>query len=83
MTNKVDETELTILRRSVVHLSEQNCNLKGELACAQHLVHELMRKIEELRQKEVFANEMLHQKDFVACKLTEAAAQNFELKTQN
>ena len=26
---------------------------------------------------------MLHQKDFVACKLTEAAAQNFELKTQN
>ena len=60
MSNKAGETELTILRRSVVHLSEQNCSLKGEIACAQHLVHELMRKIKELRQKEVFANEMLH-----------------------
>ena len=72
--SKPDESELIVLRRTVVHLSEQNCNLKGELTCAQHLVHELMRKIKELRQKEVFANEMLSLKDFVACKLKETAA---------
>lgn len=42
-----------------------------------------MRKTRDLKQAMILQSEMLHQKDFVACKLKQVAVENYELKLQN
>ena len=75
--------ENLVLRESVQVLNEQVCNLKTEMACAEFVTHELMRKNRDLRQAMILQGEMLRQKDFVASQLTHIATENYELKLQN
>jgi len=58
-----------ILRHAVKHLSEQNCDLRSEVIASEYVCQQLMRKNKQLRQAMIIQAEMIHEKDFVACKL--------------
>ena len=72
-----------MLRHSVQILTESNCALKSEVECTEHVCQQLVRKVRDLRQSMLLQHEMLAHKEFVTCKLTMVATENFELKVQN